>query len=261
MRLAVIADVHGNVPALEAVLADIARRRADLTINLGDVVSGPLWPRETFEVLSRLNIPTVRGNHDRALCEPVAGLGPSDRFAVEQLQVAAKPGSWERLAVGEMAPDACRALAALPPTLEPVAGILACHGTPTSDTTYLLEDVADGAMRLAASEMIAQRLGAVTASLILCGHTHVQRTVHAGRHLIVNPGSVGCPGYIDATPPAHVSETGSPHARYAIVDHASGQWAVEMIAIAYDWDRAAERAAANGRPEWAMALATGRVRL
>ena len=77
---------------------------------------------------------------------------------------------------------------------------------------------------------------------------------------IVNPGSVGCPGYVDDTPPAHVSEAGSPHARYALLDDSSGGWAVELIAIAYDRDRAAGRAAANGRPEWAMALATGRVR-
>ncbi len=260
MRLAVIADVHGNVLALEAVLADIARRHVDLTINLGDVVSGPLWPRETFELLARLDMPTVRGNHDRVLCEPVSGLGPSDRHAVEQLQVATKPGSWERLAISEMPPEACRALAALPPTLEPLTGVFACHGTPASDTTYLLEDVADGAMRLAAADKIAQRLGAVTASLVLCGHSHLQRALQVGGRLIVNPGAVGCPGYIDPTPPGHVCEAGSPHARYAIADNASGQWAIEMIAIAYDWDRAAARAAANGRPEWAMALATGRVR-
>jgi predicted phosphodiesterase len=252
--------VHGNVLALEAVLADIARRRADLTINLGDVVSGPLWPRETFELLARHAMPTVRGNHDRALCEPVAELGPSDRYAVEQLQVAAKPDSWERLAVSEMLPVSCKALAALPPTLEPVAGVFACHGTPASDTTYLLEDVADGAMRLAANGTITERLGSTTAPLILCGHTHIQRSVQVGAQLIVNPGSVGCPGYLDPTPPRHACEAGSPHARYAIADDTSGQWAVEMIAIAYDWDRAAKRAAANGRPEWAMALATGRMR-
>ena len=51
MRIAVIADIHGNLPALEAVLADIQRRNVDRTINLGDCVSGPLWPREVCDLL------------------------------------------------------------------------------------------------------------------------------------------------------------------------------------------------------------------
>ena len=66
MRIAVIADIHGNILALEAVLADLARRGgADRVVNLGDCVSGPLWPRETMERLEALGWPTVRGNHDR----------------------------------------------------------------------------------------------------------------------------------------------------------------------------------------------------
>jgi predicted phosphodiesterase len=260
MRLAVIADIHGNVLALDAVLSDIARRGADLIVNLGDVVSGPLWPRETFERLAPLALPTVRGNHDRALCEPVAGLGPSDRYAVEELQVAAAPRSWERDAVRELTAGACKSLAALPLTLEPVPGVLAFHATPDHDATYLLEEVADGGMRLAPAVAIADRLASVSAALVLCGHTHIQRVVHSGTTLIVNPGSVGCPAYCDDSPPAHVCETGSPHARYAIVDDASGAWTVEQIALDYDWQRAANRARANNRPKWAMALATGRVR-
>jgi Calcineurin-like phosphoesterase len=65
MRLAVISDVHGNLAALEAVLADIKLRGPDYTINLDDCVTSPLWPRETFEALQSLALPTVRGNHDR----------------------------------------------------------------------------------------------------------------------------------------------------------------------------------------------------
>ena len=63
MRLAVISDVHGNLRALEAVLADIGTRGVDLTVNLGDCVTSPLWPKETFEALQVLALPTVRGNH------------------------------------------------------------------------------------------------------------------------------------------------------------------------------------------------------
>ncbi|MGC2300907.1 MAG: metallophosphoesterase, partial [Acidobacteriaceae bacterium] len=65
MRIAVIADIHGNLPALEAVLADIQQRNTDRTINLGDCVSGPLWPREVCNLFMASSGLTIRGNHDR----------------------------------------------------------------------------------------------------------------------------------------------------------------------------------------------------
>src|SRR5262249_4722877 len=78
MRIAVISDIHGNLAALEEVLADIVRRGADVTVNLGDICASPLWPRETFERLEGLNLPTVRGNHDRWVAErPREILGPT----------------------------------------------------------------------------------------------------------------------------------------------------------------------------------------
>jgi hypothetical protein len=70
MRIAVIADIHGNMPALEAVLADIQRRNIDRTINLGNYVSGPLWPREVCDLLMTYNNLTTRGNHDRWVSGP-----------------------------------------------------------------------------------------------------------------------------------------------------------------------------------------------
>ncbi len=77
--------------------------------------------------------------------------------------------------------------------------------------------------------------------------------------LVVNPGSVGYPAYADDVPFPHVMEAGSPHARYAIVDDATGSWQVDPRAVAYDWETAARTAEANGRPEVARALRTGRV--
>ena len=94
MRIAVIADVHGNILALEAVLADLDRRGgADRFINLGDCVAGPLWPRETMERLDVLGWPTVRGNHDRRVAlDPLPEMGPSDKFAHDRLTPrAARP--------------------------------------------------------------------------------------------------------------------------------------------------------------------------
>src|ERR1700674_1905503 len=89
MRLAVIADIHGNVLALEAVLADIGRRGADRIVNLGDCVSGPLWPRETMDLLDTLGLPTVRGNHDRWVAEtPRERMYASDAIAHDRLTQA-----------------------------------------------------------------------------------------------------------------------------------------------------------------------------
>jgi putative phosphoesterase len=182
MRLAVLADIHGNILALEAVLSDLAMRKPDLVVDLGDCASGPLWPRETMDRLSELKLPTVRGNHDRQ----VATLSPdemglSDRFAFDQLE------------------EKYRArLKALPFRLNVAPGVLAFHAAPAADDVYLVEEV-DGA-RLVPShpDAIAKRLGAVDAKLVLCGHSHQARVVQLpGGPIILNPGSVGCPAYED----------------------------------------------------------------
>jgi len=86
MRIAILADIHGNLLALEAVLADLKHRKVDQFVDLGDCVSGPLWPRETAELLRQLNWPTVRGNHDRWVTDwPPEKQYPSDAIAFQAL--------------------------------------------------------------------------------------------------------------------------------------------------------------------------------
>src|SRR5262249_60108348 len=86
MKLAVIADTHGNLPALEAVLADIERRGITRIVDLGDCVAGPLWPRETSEGLTARGFPTVRGNHGRwGAPVPPAGMGLAHRYTYIRL--------------------------------------------------------------------------------------------------------------------------------------------------------------------------------
>jgi hypothetical protein len=92
MRLAVISDIHGNLAALEAVLADIKARGVDRTVNLGDCVTSPLWPKETFEALEALSLPTVRGNHDRWIEEfPDDKLTSAGLFAMGSWPATARP--------------------------------------------------------------------------------------------------------------------------------------------------------------------------
>jgi predicted phosphodiesterase len=245
MRLAVISDIHGNLRALEAVLKDIATRGVDDIVNLGDWVAGPLWPRETFELLAGLGIKSVRGNHDRwATDRPDDKMPPAGRFARDALDG------------GQIA-----TLFGLPATLELAGGaILAVHGTPTDDSTYLLEESVDGRLGPASRIMVAQRLGAESArKVVLCGHSHRQAVVTGPDGcLILNPGSVGCPSFADL-PAASNLEHRSPHARYAILTEAGGKWRVEMMALDYDWDEAARQAATLGWPRWAAMLATGAV--
>jgi predicted phosphodiesterase len=243
MRVAVIADIHGNLLALEAVLADLKRRGADLIVDLGDCASGPLWPRETMERLAGLNALTVRGNHDRQVAELAPEeLGASDCFAFGELT------KHQRAALGE-----------LPMTRFVAPDILACHATPTRDDVYLIEEVEHGRLRRGAPDSIGKRLGAVKAGIVLCGHSHRPDLVRLQNgSMILNPGSVGGPAYDDTGPHAHVSESGSPHARYAFVEKRSkSSPTIEFIAITYDFEEAARRAEKNGRNEWAHALRTG----
>jgi len=86
MKIAVISDIHGNVAALDAVLADAATRQVDQIVNLGDICSGGLFPRETADRLMPLRLPTIRGNHERQISDqPRERMGLSDRHAFDHL--------------------------------------------------------------------------------------------------------------------------------------------------------------------------------
>ncbi len=242
MRIAVLSDIHGNIAALDAVLADVAERRVDRIVNLGDICSGPLFPSETADRLIPLGLPTIRGNHERQLLAPdLARMGPSDRHAAETLR-----------------PDQRDWIEALPASLTLPGGVLLVHATPANDLDYFLETVTPHGLRAATRDEVADRAGDADVDLILCGHTHVPRLVRLddGR-LIVNPGSVGLPGFTDDRPFRHCVQAGSPHARYAIVERGDDGWSADFRTIAYDWGGAADRAADMGAHEWAAALRTG----
>jgi len=250
MRLAVVSDIHGNLPALQAVLAEIGREQVDRVVNLGDIVSGPLWPQETATLLRTLAWPTIRGNHERqVLTLPADQMGPADAFARARLTG-----------------DHLQWLAGLPATLDLGDGIWCCHGTPASDLQYFLETVVPDlgrngspGIRAATAAEVVERLGTVSAPLVLCGHTHMPRVMQCGGTLVVNPGSVGLPAFDDDHPHAHLMEAGSPHARWSLMERVAAGWQVQQRLTAYDWAAAARQAEAAGRGDWADALRTGRV--
>lgn len=249
MRVALISDIHGNRWALGAVLEHIADQRVDAIWNLGDILSGPLEPAVTAEMLMPLALPTIRGNHERQLlaCAQRPG-GPSDQFAFEHTEP--QHHDWLR---------------GLPATLAPRADVLLCHGTPRSDLEPLLETIELDGQRPASRAEVEARASGYPDRLIVCGHTHVPHLVRAadGR-VIVNPGSVGLQAYDSDHPLApperpalYYVETGSPHASYAIVEELDDDWQVSFHRVVYDWESAAASAERKRRPEWAYALRTG----
>jgi len=121
---AAISDVHGNIFALEAVLADIQRRGIERTVNLGDHYYGPLDPRATAERLLPLALPSIRGNCDRLLYDGEITASPGGTIARNRLSLTESQTRW---------------LENLPLTLPFEDEVLLCHGTPWADDVYLLE--------------------------------------------------------------------------------------------------------------------------
>lgn len=241
MRLAIVSDIHGNLPALQAVMADAGR--VDGWLNLGDTLAGPLWPAETADFLMQQGWPTIAGNHERQMLSPdLSRMSAADRYAAERISAAQR--AW---------------MAALPTTLSHADGLHCVHGTPTSDIECFLHTVAHAGIREATLEEVAARLGSTGATLVLCGHTHLPRHVVVGGTHVVNPGSVGLQAYDHDQPFEHVVENSTPQARYAVIESSADGWSVALRAVDYDHECAARQAESAGRGDWADALRTGRV--
>ena len=242
MRIAFVTDIHGNLAALEAVVADIARRGVSRIVNLGDSLSGPLLPRDTADYLMRQDWFHLAGNHERQiLSHGPAGRGPSDAYTHSQLTAGQLAWIAGQKPMARLEPD-----------------VFLCHGSPRSDLEYFLETVDERGLRSATRTEIDLRLGATNAALVVCGHTHVPRIVRASDGtLIVNPGSVGLQAFDDDLPFFHAVETHGTDARYAIVEKVVDRWIAELIAVPYDHEAMARLADARRRPEWAHALRTG----
>lgn len=236
-RIAVLSDIHGNRPALEAVIADAEARGCTRFLNLGDTLSGPLWPVDTADLLIARDWPTIAGNHERQLLAAGA-MGASDAFTAVRL--TDRHRAW---------------IAALPPVLT-MGDVALCHGTPASDVGHLLFSVDEGGLRPATDDELATRVGAPSTPILLCGHTHIPavRSLPGGT-IVANPGSVGLQAFSDDRPVDYVVEVGDPNARYAIVDDGE----IMLVTVDYDHRAAAAKAAAEGFDGWAVALATGRI--
>jgi len=246
-RLAILADIHANVWALDAVLEHAKSHGAEAFVNLGDTLYGPLKPHATYERLMHENVlVTIQGNQDRLIYEASErDLAHIPTLAYVIRDLGEEPIHW---------------LSGLPKTATLGSDVFLCHGTPGSDMIYLLEDIMDGLPEVRSEGAIRELLAGVHQPVVLCGHTHIPRVVElANGQLVVNPGSIGVPAYDDVDPVRYRMQTFSPHACYAILEKNGSGWNVSLERVAYDHHAAAECARTLGREDWAQGIGTGRM--
>lgn len=220
MRVAAIYDIHGNLPALEAVLQEIRAAGVDLIVVGGDVLPGPM-PVETLSSLLKLETPIqfIRGNGEAAVLAQLAGTesGTLPEQAREAIRWTAQ----------QLSPEHQRVIASWPATfrlaVRGLGQVLFCHATPRSDTEIFT--------RLTPEERLLPVFEEVAEPVAVCGHTHMQFDRMVGTIRVVNVGSVGMP-------------FGLPGAHWLLLGPN-----VELRHTAYDLKRAAERIRATKYPQ------------
>jgi predicted phosphodiesterase len=229
MKIAALYDIHGNLPALEAVLADVRRESVDLLLVGGDVVPGPM-PRQTLTCLLDCGIRSeyISGNGEREVLGVLAGQEPTGVPPPFRILI-----TWT---ASEIDAAARGVLASWPSTRRlshPIAGdICFCHATPRSDTEIFTKLTPD-------AEVAAMIAGTVEPTIV-CGHTHMAFDRVVGPTRVVNAGSVGMP-------------FGDPGAYWLLIDQT-----FELRRTPYDLAAAAARIRATGYPH-AESFAAGHV--
>jgi predicted phosphodiesterase len=214
-RVAALYDIHGNLPALEAVLLDVRAAGADEIVVGGDVVPGPM-PRESLARLLDLDLPVhfIRGNGDREVIAPTDAVPAAFHAAMR----------WN---AEQLSPDDRRRLAGWPLTtrleIAGVGAVLFCHATPRNDTDIFTRQTSDDRLR--------PIFATVDAALAVCGHTHMQFDRMLGAVRVVNAGSVGMP-------------FGEPGAYWLLLGPQ-----VELRRTGYDLEAAAARIRSTGYPQ------------
>ena len=245
MKIAVLSDIHSNIFALEAVINDALANNVDCLVNLGDILYGPIAPKATYELLKKHNFITISGNQDRQIYEATAeeiASNPTMQFILHDL--GQEPLDWMK---------------SLPFDFQLSDEVYLCHGTPSNDLIYLLEDVSLGYAKLRSTDEILTLLNGQQSPLVLCGHTHTPRTVKLNDHqLVINPGSVGLQAYTDDAPVLHSMENYCSQACYAIVEKSEFGWKSQHIKVPYNTQAAIEACKLRGRLDWVHFLSTGR---
>ena len=227
MRLALISDIHANLPALEAVLRDISTRDVYATYHIGDLVGYAPWPNETVDLMRKHEVAGVAGNYDSTVASRYKHCGCKYEDA-RQEELSHLSFQWTL----EHTSDATKAfLGALPFRLDVRIGgghgsgptLILVHGTPTLNTVYWTEDRSD-----AFCSQMASLAGAKAGDIIAFGHTHKSWTREVAGVTFVNTGSVGRP------------KDGDWRAGYVLLDPAVTESRVEFVRVEYDIERAVD---------------------
>jgi predicted phosphodiesterase len=245
MKYALLSDIHANLPALEAVLADIASKEIASVFHLGDLVGYAPWPNETVKLLRDSGIEGVSGNYDSTVATDYKHCGCAYEDP-HQEELSHLSYAWTR---ENVSPETKAALGRLPFSLEltPFGGHLAgprvilVHGTPTLNTLYWTEDRSDDFCL-----SMARHADAKKGDVIAFGHTHLpwKREVE-GIHF-VNTGSVGRP------------KDGDWRAGYVVLDVTLDGVTIDFVRVEYDVELAARAIRAGSLPsEFADYLLSG----
>ena len=235
MRLGLIADVHGNLVALETVLAELARDGADEIVCLGDVAALGPQPAEVIARLCDLRCPCVMGNTDAWLVpDPPLAAAAATTVPVAELS---------RWCASRLPAAAVAWLRGLPMTIDrPLPGggrLLCCHASPRS-----VDDVIDATTP--PSELAAMLAGG-RAEILAGGHTHVQMMRRFDQSRLLNPGSVGLPGVGPGGPDLPVNDDVS-WAEFAVIDAGDGRLSIDLRRVPVDLDRVLAAGRASGMP-------------
>lgn len=240
MRVALISDIHGNVTALQAVLADIEQTGVDQIVFLGDVATLGPQPKAAVELLRTLHCPCIKGNHDAYVLNLPQFL--QDNHAAWAKETIA----WcvDQLSATDLTflDSFCLTYQLQLDADQPAKSLLCFHGSPRSYHDLLLAVTPAAEVDL----LLAGQLAAVMAG----GHTHVQMMRRHRAVVLVNAGSVGLPM-------VEMPFTGEPrflpYAEYALVDYQKGRLDVALRQVAYDCRETQAAALAYGLPfaaEW-----------
>jgi predicted phosphodiesterase len=245
MRIALISDIHANLPALEAVLADIDARGAGAVYQLGDLVGYAPWPNETVELLRSRGIAGIAGNYDSTVASDYKHCGCRYEDP-HQEELSHLSYAWT---TEHVSATTKRFLGSLPFRLDLLTGgghaagsrVCLVHGTPTLNTVYWTADRSDDFCR-----KMARIAGLAAGDVIAFGHTHVPwHRVVDGIHF-VNTGSVGRP------------KDGDARACWVLLEAEAGAVTVEFVRVTYDVERAARGIAESTLPvEFADQLRAG----
>jgi putative phosphoesterase len=212
MRMAIFSDIHGNLPALEAVLTDIGRQHVDAVYCLGDLVGYAPFPNEVIEIIRREGFPTIMGNYDDGVGFDRDECGCAYREPKEQ-RLGQQSLMWTRTHVRPENKAYLRGLHSQIRFEADSKRVLLVHGSPRRINEYLFED------RLESS--FQHRAASSEADVIVFGHTHKPYTKLVDGVLFVNVGSVGKP------------KDGDWRACYAVIEPASSK-PVQFVRLDYD---------------------------